>query len=290
MADRVTVDAFAKVNFGLIVGRRANDGFHSLTSLAQSISWSDRLKIGFSDHDEFIATGMDASEDNLAWKALLEVRAEAGSQRPITIELDKQIAVAAGLAGGSADAAAVVAVASNLLGVNGERSSALAGRLGSDVPFCLTGGLAILEGRGERITPQESAGGFALGIVVPPLELATVDVYQRWDELEGPEGVPLPTAALPPQLRSFEPLRNDLAPAAESLAPRVAEWRHELASRWGRPVAMSGSGPALYAFFVDEDEAASAIGDRPAGARATMAAVPVARGWREVPGTLADPE
>ncbi len=290
MPDPITVDAYAKLNLGLVVGRRDHDGFHPLTSLVQSVSLADRLVIQLTDEDDFTVTGMAESEENLAWQALQAVRSEVGSDRPVTIALQKSIAVAAGLGGGSADAAAVLAVAARLLGLPEDRLAAVAGALGSDVPFCLIGGLALIQGRGEQITSQEPVGEYAVGIVVPPVELSTRAVYLKWDELDGPAAGAFPTSHLPPGLRSFEPLRNDLQPAAETLAPEVAAWRDELSGRWGRPVAMTGSGPALFAYFLDEDEARAAVADRPAGARSAQAALPVVRGWREVTGTLAGPE
>jgi 4-diphosphocytidyl-2C-methyl-D-erythritol kinase len=83
----------------------------------------------------------------------------------------------------------------------------------------------------------------------------------------------------PPLLREHGPLRNDLYAAAVALAPEVDEWRVELETRWGRPVALSGSGPALFAFFVDLDEAQGAVGDVPRGARGAEAVEPVSVGW-----------
>ena len=290
MVDQLAAEACAKVNLGLVVSSLGSDGFHPLISLAQSISWSDALTLARSEDDAFHTEGMKGSDDNLAWRALQAVRSEAGSRRPVAMGLDKRIAVAAGLGGGSADAAAALGLAARLYGLAADRLPALGLELGADIPFCLMGGLAVLEGRGERVTQQPMVGGYALGIVVPGFELSTPDVYRQWDRLGEPAGAALPQSALPPGLREFDPLRNDLQPAAEALAPELADWRSELARRWGRPVAMSGSGPALFGFFLDEDEARDAIADRPAGARAVQAAVPVSQGWREVPGTLAGPE
>ncbi len=290
MVDQLAAEAFAKVNLGLVVSGLGSDGFHPLISLAQSISWSDGLTLAGSEDDAFSAEGMEGSDDNLAWRALQAVRSEAGSRRSVAMSLDKRIAVAAGLGGGSADAAAALGLAAHLYGLPVDRLPALGLELGADIPFCLTGGLAVLEGRGERVTQQPMVGGYALGIVVPGFELSTPDVYRRWDQLGEPAGAALPQSALPPGLREYDPLRNDLQPAAEALVPELADWRSELAGRWGRPVAMSGSGPALFGFFLDEDEARDAIADCPAGARAVQAAVPVSQGWREVPGTLAGPE
>jgi 4-diphosphocytidyl-2-C-methyl-D-erythritol kinase len=290
MADRWSAEAFAKVNLGLVVAGRGSDGFHPIISLTQSCSWSDLVTIALADDDGFTVDGMESSDDNLVWRAVEALRGEAGSSRPVAAQLDKRIAVAAGLGGGSADAAAVLGLASRLFGVPGERLPALALELGADVPFCLTGGLAVLEGRGERVSGKPAVGGYALGIAVPDFELSTPAVYRRWDEIGEPEGTAFPPGDLPPGLRGFDPLRNDLLPAAESLAPELADWRSELAGRWERPVAMSGSGPALFGFFLDEDEARAAVEDCPPGVRAAHSAVPVPRGWREVPGTLAVPE
>ncbi len=136
-----------------------------------------------------------------------------------------------------------------------------------------------MAGRGEQVTPLPAVLGYALAVVVPPVELSTGQVYRAWDDLGGPTAAPLPVGALPPGLRGHAPLGNDLYPAAVAVAPLVAEWRHELEARWGRPVAMTGSGPTLFGFFVDLDEAAAAVAGIPPGARAANAVVPVAEGW-----------
>lgn len=290
MAEQRAADAFAKINLGLIVSSLGSDGYHPLVSLVQSVSWADRVELTASEEDAFTVAGMDESDDNLAWRALAAVRADMDRRRPVALHLEKRIAVAAGLGGGSADAAATLALAADLYGLPSERLQELALGLGADVPFCLTGGLAVLEGRGDRISSEPIAAGFALGIVVPDFELSTPAVYRQWDEVGEPVGDEFPASQLPPGLRGYQPLRNDLQPAAELLVPELADWRADLAQRWGRPVAMSGSGPALFGFFVDEEEAAAAVADAQSGARGSIAALPVPRGWREVPVTLAGPE
>jgi 4-diphosphocytidyl-2-C-methyl-D-erythritol kinase len=289
MPDVLAAEAFAKVNLGLVVGSRAADGYHPITSLAQSVSWSDHLELHVAEDDDFTAEGMAASESNLAWRAVMAVRALAGSNRPLSLQLSKRIPVAAGLAGGSADAAAGLGLTAALLGLRADLTAAAA-ELGADVPFCLSGGLAIMEGRGERLTAQRARGGYALGLVVPPVELPTPVVYERWDAMDEPVGPTMPDGALPPTLRDYAPLRNDLQPAAEAIAPEIADWRADLQRHWGRPVMMTGSGPTLFGFFLDEDEAVSAITGRSDEARAARAAVPVSQGWRRVPGTLTAPE
>jgi 4-diphosphocytidyl-2-C-methyl-D-erythritol kinase len=274
--------ACAKLNLSLRVGRTRDDGFHALHGLFQSFDLHDRLVITPSDEDSIVGFNGSPVPDgdaNSAMQAAAMVRVEAGSSQPFAIELAKRIPTAAGLGGGSADAAASLAAVGRMLGVETSSLTRLAPDLGSDVPFCFRGGTALVSGRGETVEARSFAAGFAVALVVPPAELSTPVVYRQWDRLGGPEGPALPTAALPPSLRGYEPLANDLYPAAVTVAPIVAEWRDELAARWGTPVIMSGSGPSLFAFFGDGSEAQEALGVVPAGARAVHAGVPIPFGW-----------
>jgi 4-diphosphocytidyl-2-C-methyl-D-erythritol kinase len=280
--------AFAKLNLALAVGRRDESGYHPLRSLMQSIDWADELEIEPADEDAFTASGpVPADHSNLAWQAVAAIRTAVGSTVPIALRLAKEIPAAAGLGGGSADAAAALGLMGRHLGVDPVVLAELAPQLGSDVPFCLTGGLALVAGRGEVVTPMaEDIGGFAFGIVVPPFELSTAAVYAMWDALGEPVGPSVDGPDVPPSLRSMGPFRNDLYAAAVELAPGLEEWRQEIAQFWGRPVMLSGSGPALFSYFVDVDEAESAVRTVPTGARAARAIRPTLWGWREVDGTL----
>ncbi len=277
--------AHAKVNFGLRVGSRRPDGYHALHGLFQSVDWSDLVQLDACDED-VAETGsggeLPEGRANLAWRAAEAVREHAGAGDGMRLRLTKEIPVAAGLGGGSADAAAALGLAGRMFAVGGDDLERLAATIGSDVPFCLRGGLAVVEGRGEVLHPRPLRTGYALGIVVPPIELATPAVFARWDELGEPRGGEMPLSALPPPLRGEGPAVNDLYPAAAALSPELDDWRAELAERWGRPLLMSGSGPSLFAFFLDRAEAEEAVRAAPAGARASRAAVPVARGWERL--------
>jgi 4-diphosphocytidyl-2C-methyl-D-erythritol kinase len=121
--------------------------------------------------------------------------------------------------------------------------------------------------------------------VVPPFEVSTAAAYRRWDDLGGPAAPEAPDRDLPPALRSGEPLGNDLLAAALSLAPELGDWRSDLARRWGREVMLSGSGPALFAFFPTASEAESAVAAA-SGARGARACRPVPQGWQVPSGTL----
>jgi 4-diphosphocytidyl-2-C-methyl-D-erythritol kinase len=281
----IEVAAHAKVNFGLRVGSPRPDGYHPIHGLFQSVQWSDQVALAQSDEDTITSGSGGPVVDgfgNLAWSAMEAVRRVAASPHPVRLTLTKRIPVAAGLGGGSADAAGTLVAAGRLFGVPESEVMAMGPEIGSDVPFCLVGGLAVVTGRGELVSPLAASAGYALGLVVPPVELATALVFAAWDRLDDAAESPVPPDVLPPSLRAHAPLVNDLYPAAVAVAPMLDEWRAELAARWGRPVLMSGSGPSLFGFFVDEAEAREATDDIPVGARAAEAVVPAAVGWRIV--------
>ncbi|GIU91849.1 MAG: 4-diphosphocytidyl-2-C-methyl-D-erythritol kinase [Acidimicrobiia bacterium] len=259
-------EAPAKVNLGLRVRPRDPAGYHPVVSLVQTIQLVDTLEVETAEEDLLLVDGeIREGRDDLVWRAVDELT--AGRERPrLRWRLTKRIPVAAGLGGGSSDAAAALRAT---LAVTGwpDDPHPIAGRIGMDVAFFLVGGTAWMEGYGERITRIEPLRGFALTVVVPPFELRTEAVYRAWDELDEPEGPPVGDRDLPPALRAYGPLRNDLTPAAVALRPELGDWIDELRHRWDRPVLLSGSGPALFSFFADLDEAASAAEVVPAGTR-----------------------
>lgn len=263
-------EGFAKVNLSLLVGERRSDGLHPIRSLAQSIDWADRLTLDAAEQDRFEVDdpALEDPDANLAWRAVEAVRSETGSHRRVSLSLAKRIPVAAGLGGGSADAAAALTLADALLEPAPGTVERLAPGLGADVPFCLSGGTALMEGAGEQLTPLSPLDLF-LAVVVPPFGLDTAAVYARWDDLGGPQGGEVAASDLPPALRRLdERVRNDLTAAAASLDPRLGDWMADTARTWGVPALMSGSGPALFAFFPTREEAAdaaAAVSDARAG-------------------------
>ena len=278
----IQLRAYAKVNLGLRVGSRREDGYHPIHSIFQSIDWHDEVWLDTADEDELADADGGAVVDgwsNLAWQAATAVRGEANVETPLTVRLRKRIPIASGLGGGSADAAATLVAGARVLGVDEAELPRLAEGLGSDVPFCLVGGTARVSGRGEVVEPMDPIRGYALAIVVPPVELGAATVYDEWDRRDRPPARGVEGAALPPGLRSEAPLGNDLYAAAVSLNPQLDDWRHDLEESWGRPILMSGSGPSLFGFFADKDEADEALNTVPVGARATTGAEPVSAGW-----------
>lgn len=257
----------AKVNLSLRVGSLRPDGYHSLTSLVQTVELCDRLDIEIGDEDclEIDTASVPSGRDNLIWKAIDELTG-LRQRPPLAIRLAKRVPVAAGLGGGSSDAAAALLAVSRLLGW--EVEDGVAERVGADVPFFLVGGTAWMAGNGDHLTRLDDLSGFALALAVPPFELSTGDVYRRWDELGEPVDPGISGHFLPPVLRAEAPLGNDLTAAAVSLRPEMADWMADLSRRWGRPVAMSGSGPSLFGYFSDLEEAVAAARESSPEARA----------------------
>jgi 4-diphosphocytidyl-2-C-methyl-D-erythritol kinase len=299
---RLAARARAKVNLTLaVVGRRA-DGYHELDSIFLRIGLADRLSVEVAPHarpsDDPEADGLTVLGDeaalcppvtNLVLRATRLLRSHAlRSLPPLTWTLHKGIPVAAGLGGGSSDAALALELALTAWGqglTQGERH-ALATELGSDVPFFAADvPAARVTGRGEHVAPlPPPAGGLGLLLAVLPGGLATGDVFAAFDELEpGGGGARDATADLGARLAegaggallaaAAGRLRdaNDLLPAALAVRPELAELRAALERRLGVPFLLSGSGPALLALYASGEEAAAAL-ERLAGQRATLPA------------------
>ncbi|MEN8112758.1 MAG: 4-(cytidine 5'-diphospho)-2-C-methyl-D-erythritol kinase [Actinomycetota bacterium] len=276
--------AYAKVNLGLHVMARDANGFHPLRGVFQTVDWHDEVALENAEKDRVEVPDGGAPEDetNLAWAAVAAARATGSDARPVRVIVQKEIPSPAGLGGGSADAAAALNLAARRFSVSFDDVRRIAVDLGSDVPFAVVGGTAIVTGRGEFVSPKTDATGFALAIVVPPLDLNTAAVYRAWDDLDGPSGPEIGASDLPPALREYAPLANDLYPAALHVDAAIDEWRAELTHRWGVPVVMTGSGAALFAYFPTRGEAEDAIATAPVEARAARAVEPINRGWELV--------
>ena len=268
----VTVRAPAKINLQLAVGPRRPDRYHDLVTIFQAISLYDDVTVTETDgpgEDRVLVSGEGAGavpggRDNLALMAAAALTRAAGlprdPDRRIEITIRKRIPVAAGLAGGSADAAAALVACNELwhAGLSHEQLTEVAAAVGSDVAFALLGGTAVGQGRGEQLTPALASGEYHWVLAVADGALSTPEVYAAFDRLNGPDGrEPALDHALMAALRSGHPaavggtLSNDLQPAAISLFPAL---RKTLAA--GRELGalgamVAGSGPTCV--FLAED-------------------------------------
>jgi 4-diphosphocytidyl-2-C-methyl-D-erythritol kinase len=273
----VTVRVPAKVNLQLAVGPVRPDGFHGVVTVYQAISLYDEVTVRpAAQRSKVLVTGEDAAAvptgpTNLASKAVTAL-ARATGQRDrglasVQIEIRKRIPVAAGLAGGSADAAAALVACNELwrTGLSQAELCAIGARLGSDVPFAIVGGTAVGRGRGEQLTAALVAGTYHWALAFAAGGLSTPEVYAACDRLRAAAGgaasAPAPELSGPlmAALRSSDPvavgrhLVNDLQPAAMSLRPDL---RRALGDgrEFGAVGAMvSGSGPTC--MFLARDAA-----------------------------------
>jgi 4-diphosphocytidyl-2-C-methyl-D-erythritol kinase len=245
-----------KLNLSLLVSPPAADGYHPLESLVQTVEWCDRLTVARSEEG---VDSLDSDiEDNLVEKALFEMR-KTFTVPPLVMELEKTLPVAAGVGGGSSDAAAALVAAADLSGTPKSELADVAHRIGADVTLFLTGGTLMMRGLGYEIEPVEPLDDFAVAIAVPDFGMVTRDVYMRWDRLEGPVGPAIADDRLPPPLRGAMPMRNDLLPAALDIEPRLGDFMADLVSVWGTPVSLTGSGSACFGYFATPEEAADAV-------------------------------
>ena len=262
--------ACAKINWGLnVVGRRA-DGYHLLDMVMQTIDLRDDLLIEEAEGLSLTVNGQPAGEDNLVLKAARALNRHAGTNHGARLALTKRIPARAGLGGGSADCATALTALNGLwgLGLSGADLLALGLSLGADVPFCLTGGLAVVRGIGEEILPVSGAPRVPLVIAVPGGGLSTGAVFSLWDEGRFP-GVMLDTQKLAEavasgDLQAVDRLQaNALAAPAVSLLPEVGDTICRLRALGAGVAFMTGSGSAVVGAFKGEEEALQAASKLP---------------------------
>ncbi|HVA85325.1 MAG TPA: hypothetical protein VNF73_03285 [Candidatus Saccharimonadales bacterium] len=282
----------AKLNLTLAVTGRRLSGYHELHSVMVELDLADRLSLAPSaaGRDSLHTTGFDPGPpaENLVLLAISEARqavgrgwaapaGSAGAAPALAARLEKRIPVAAGLAGGSSDAAAAIDGALEAWGaeLGPDERLRLALRLGSDVPFFLAGGVALVEGRGERVTRLPPVGGTAPGVllVTPDVQLSTKDVFAAY--AAGPNrglggSTHLASDHLAGELRSGLASRdlvlragvlaaaNDLLGPATAILPQLVPFRRGLARVLGRPIGQSGSGPTCWVLYPSETDAAAA--------------------------------
>ncbi|BAS29413.1 4-diphosphocytidyl-2C-methyl-D-erythritol kinase [Limnochorda pilosa] len=250
----------AKVNLCLAVGPRRPDGYHPILSLAVAVDLEDRVEIQPAPALEVVCDdpAVPAGGANLAHRAAALLAQAAGREPRVRITIEKRIPVEAGLAGGSADAAAVLVGLSRWWGLDwGDEELARLGlRLGADVPFCLRGGAALMEGVGEQLTPLGDLPRLALVLASPRgARLSTAWAYQELDrarrqpgDLEAARG--RIDGALAAWRRGDRAalgakLFNDLEPVAYRALPELAPLAARMAREGALGVVVSGSGPTL---------------------------------------------
>jgi 4-diphosphocytidyl-2-C-methyl-D-erythritol kinase len=278
----VRARACAKINWVLEVLNRRPDGYHEVRTVIQTIDLCDRLELQPAAEMclEAQGEGLPLEQENLAMRAARLLQERAAGLTGARIRLSKAVPVAAGLGGGSSDAAAVLRGLNELweLGLRREALTDVAARLGSDVPFFLHGGTALAEGRGERITALPDAPRQELLIAVPPLTLAdkTRRMYSLLtpaDYTDGSAAGRLAGALRQGRVLGDEHLFNVFDGPALRTFPELERLRRALLEAGARSVHLAGSGPALFALTggaAQRERLASAAAE--AGAKAFVAA------------------
>ena len=264
----ISVKALAKINMGLDVVRRREDGYHEVRMVMQTIHLFDRLELTKTNSGAITLTTnlpfLPANENNLAYKAAKLLKDEFRIRDGIDVKLHKHIPVAAGLAGGSTDGAAVLYGLNHLFGLGLSRQELIdrGVNLGADVPYCVMRGTALAEGIGEKITPLPPMVKCPVLIAKPQISVSTRFVY---------ENLKLNAETKHPDIdRLIEDIRDknlgaiaaDMGNVLETVTipnyPVIADIKRHMTEHGAVGAMMSGSGPTVFGLFDDEETAAQA--------------------------------
>ena len=258
------IEGKAKINLTLdILGKRP-DGYHEVAMIMQSVALHDTLSLEKMREGiglKINVPWMKADESNLVWKAASLVQERCGLKGGVNIHLTKRIPVAAGLAGGSADAAAVLRGMDRLygLGLSDEELCALGAELGSDIPFCLMGGTMLSTGRGEVLRRLKGIPTAWVVLAKPRVSVSTAWAYQNYDD-QGAERHPdnelVEKKIIAQDLKAMAPLLCNVLESVTIKKYEVIERYKKLMLEKGALVSMmSGSGPTVFGLTAKKSEA-----------------------------------
>lgn len=263
-----TVYAYAKINLSLdILGTRP-DGYHEVQMLMQSLSLHDTIALSVTGSKDIFITCNDATlsqkEHNLAYRAAALFCDACHLSHGIVLHLEKEIPVAAGLAGGSSDAAAVLRGLNEMYGcpLTAKELAVLGLSLGADVPYCLMLGTALSEGIGEKLTPLPAAPACYCLLVKPEAGASTKQIYTKYDALATAKCITHPdTAGLLSALSAKDyqgiasRLCNVLEPVTSQLIPEITALKQRMMALGADGALMSGSGPTVFGLFSSKETA-----------------------------------
>lgn len=248
----LTIAAPAKINLGLEVRGRRDDGYHDIVTIFQALEFGDTVNLASAPtiQGKSAVDGLDVNAD-LAFRAAYELQARIGGTGGVHIRIDKRIPVAAGLAGGSTDAAAVLLGLQRLWSSDASAVAETARALGADVPFFLRPGTALGLARGDDLRPIRPAPPHWVVLARPDAEISARDAYAELRPAEWSGGGATLRQVDGIRDGDFMPrlLINDLQPAAIRLVPEVAEVLRALESAGADPALLAGSGPTCFGLF-----------------------------------------
>ncbi|MCX4345154.1 MAG: 4-(cytidine 5'-diphospho)-2-C-methyl-D-erythritol kinase [Kineothrix sp.] len=284
----ITKKAYAKVNLGLDVIRRREDGYHEVRMIMQTVDICDVLTFTRQERPGIVVTTdkeeLPGDESNLIYKAARLVTETCSVREGIKIELQKRIPMAAGMAGGSTDAAAVFHGMNEMfgLGMDEDEMCALGVKIGADIPYCVKGGTALAEGIGEILTKLPDAPACVVLVAKPDIDVSTKYVYENLhaESLEYHPDIDGMRAAIEEgDLRGMaERMGNVLETVTVNAYPVIREIKEVMKKSGAWNALMSGSGPTVFGIFGEEEKARKAYNEI---AQANLAGQLFLTGWAE---------
>ena len=275
----VTILGRAKINLTLDILGLREDGYHEIATVMQSLALADTLTL--TQQKEGITLrvdlpGLEADERNLAHRAAALIMNECGVRGGVHIDIVKRIPVAAGLAGGSADAAATLRGMNELyaLGLSDEDLCRLGAKLGSDIPFSIMGGTVLATGRGEIMQHLADFPATHVVLAKPSASVSTPWAYRSYDahppELHPDNAAFLEALTRGDRTRCIELVCNVLEPVTEAAHPVIGDFRTRMRAHGALCAMMSGSGPTVFGLFAEERAARAAAEDFRSGTDAAV--------------------
>ena len=262
MANSVLKKAYAKINIGLDIVGKTDNGYHLLNSIMQQVDLYDVITVSREDEDGYSITidsnnhDIPLDETNLAYKAADILMKEYKLSGKVSIYIDKHIPMAAGMAGGSTDGAAVLELINELyeLGLSKDELKSIGVKLGADIPFCIEGKGAICQGIGEIMTPLGTAPDMAVLIAKPPISISTKYVYThlKLDSVTHPDMDKVITAYKSGDLKTIaDSMGNVLESVSEKENEIITSLKASMLEEGAVGSLMSGSGPTVFGLFED---------------------------------------
>jgi len=267
------LNAQAKINLALNVKGLRKDGFHELQMIMQSISLADRIKLKKKSGGIIVKsshTELPTGEENLAYQAAeIFFKKNPEIKQGVEIYISKNIPIAAGMAGGSTDAAAVMRGLYQLFELEADFNEMRKDleNIGSDVPYCLEGGTVYASGRGEILEPLPFIGEKYLVVVTPAVKISTPEVYKLYDKFKGYQNfnfdVVLKNLKQDKDIDWKLDYKNDLKKAAEKICPEIKEIRDMFKNTKAEFTMLSGSGPTVFSVYSSREQAEKVAADWP---------------------------
>lgn len=265
--DKIALKAYAKINIGLDITGKRDDGYHSLKTIYQTVDVFDNLVIKKITEGVIIKTNrpyVPTDERNIAYKAAADIISGYGLTGGVRIDIGKNIPVGAGMAGGSADAAAVIEGMDRLyeLHMSQSEKDGIAVRLGADVPFCLRRGTYLAEGIGERLSRINDFPDVSILILVPDFFISTKWAYSVIDDIANCEHPAIDDLVEAIDNGNFEGIVKNMGNSFEKAVsikhPRIMEVKKMIEDLGAAKAMMSGSGSSIFGIFTEHDKALKA--------------------------------